>query len=377
MFILRMIYFVLFICNQQRKYVSEAPYLLYSLKEELEMASEQTSEKHIRNDSRCPKEVIHYCSTGEILSDFRIEPVAVKTKSNALNALQLMPTPPELTNQRTHIRRNIVISVTCETLKNQLRERIRRLGVYEYKRCVNQHTKVLVVDNDTRITSNHLKAILIGVRIVGEEWVYKSWEKGCWLNPTNTYCIPKWYRMYKRCKGRGMKNLFAGSELFFVSTGCSLPYETITFLISYGGGKLTKRICEADVVISGCKHRSNIIKFMSKTKPVRVVVVQWVIDSILKGSRRPFAEYEHELTQHFSTAFVSKLEVYDSEIAYEDDDRNTSSESSFTEFGTPKCDNLKVETISISGTPMKLNENECYVYTPSNVNQSTSNTSDL
>lgn len=55
--------------------------------------------------------------------------------------------------------------------KRNLRETIRRMGVYEYKRKVNERTKVLVADDEGTLTPNLLRALVLGVKIVREEWV--------------------------------------------------------------------------------------------------------------------------------------------------------------------------------------------------------------
>lgn len=45
------------------------------------------------------------------------------------------------------------------------------MGVYEYKRKVNERTKVLVADDEGTLTPNLLRALVLGVKIVREEWV--------------------------------------------------------------------------------------------------------------------------------------------------------------------------------------------------------------
>ncbi|VDM23959.1 unnamed protein product [Toxocara canis] len=277
------------LCSAQRKHVSEAPYLLYNLKEELGLANMQTKEKRSKDRLKSFRRVSGGSKkklsevggdTGQLNMAFQglhIKPVAVKTKSITLDELQLMPTPPELVNRRKHVRRNIATSALSETSKKLLRERIKKLGLYEYKRKVDDDTKVLVADDKGTVTSNLLKALVLGIGIVSEDWVNNSWKRGCWLHPSFKYYVEKWRPIYKRHNYRGMRRLLNGSQLFYVSTGCSLPHETLTFLISHAGAKVTERVSEADVVIARSKPSSDIIKCISNNKPVAVVVTQWLI----------------------------------------------------------------------------------------------------
>uniref|UniRef100_A0A0M3HXX9 Microcephalin n=1 Tax=Ascaris lumbricoides TaxID=6252 RepID=A0A0M3HXX9_ASCLU len=311
----------IFECNKQGMHVSEAPYLLYNLKEELELADGQVTKKHLENRVKRSNKVMmrgrtkrtmaeHVEKDIEQLSmafqDIHVKPVTIRTKSTTLNDLQLMPTPPELVYRRKRIIHNIVASALSEISKRNLRETIRRMGVYEYKRKVNERTKVLVADDEGTLTPNLLRALVLGVKIVREEWVRDSSEKGCWLHATSNYCVERWLPIYRHRRHRGLRRLLNSSYVFFASTGCSLPHETLKFLIAHAGGKVTNRISEADVIITHSRHRSDISKIISKRKPATVIVAQWLIDSILKGAMRPFDQYELELPDSTSSVIRSR-----------------------------------------------------------------------
>uniref|UniRef100_A0A914ZUI9 BRCT domain-containing protein n=1 Tax=Parascaris univalens TaxID=6257 RepID=A0A914ZUI9_PARUN len=306
-------------CNKRGMHVSEAPYMLCSLKEELELAdgrmAKELLENRVKRSNKIRRRtertmVEHVEKDMEQLSmafqDIHLKPVAVRTKSTTLNDLQLMPSPPELGYRRKRVTHNIVASALSEISKKNLRQTIRKLGVYGYGRKVDERTKVLVADDEGTPTPNLLRALVLGVKIVRVEWVRDSAEKGCWLHVTSSYCVERWLPIYRRRGRRGLKRLLCSSCVFFASTGCSLPQETLKFLIAHAGGKVTNRISEADVVITHSRHRSDVSKIVTRRKPATAVVAQWLTDSILKGAMRPFDQYELELPYSTSSAISSR-----------------------------------------------------------------------
>nr|CAD7194643.1 unnamed protein product [Timema douglasi] len=161
-----------------------------------------------------------------------------------------------------------------------------KLGGFELEAKVSSRTTHVVSDGPKR-TLNMLRGIARGCWILTQEWIFRSLERGRWLEEEefeidHFSSAVKHCRLEKQCFGPAFKQvLFRRCGPIFVAHNTSPPTTDLQDLVKLCGGRVAKSTRGAAIVV-GVPVRNEQVACVSEN---------WVLDSIMWNRLKPTKDY--------------------------------------------------------------------------------------
>nr|CAD7455205.1 unnamed protein product [Timema tahoe] len=170
-----------------------------------------------------------------------------------------------------------------------------KLGGFELEAKVSSRTTHVVSDGPKR-TLNMLRGIARGCWILTQEWIFRSLERGRWLEEEefeidDFSSAVKQCRLEKQCFGPAFKQvLFRPCGPIFVAHGTCPPATDLQDLVKLCGGRVAKSPRGAAIAV-GVPVRNEQVACVSEN---------WVLDSIMWNRLKPTKDYtlERRLSSH-------------------------------------------------------------------------------
>lgn len=230
-------------------------------------------------------------------------PVGKKTKASAA-AVQKSPGAQVTAQPKTAVAKgsksppskrapetisSIVLSGLPLVEEEAVRAVLGHLGRFQLSDMVTVRTTHII--SSGRRTQKVLAGIARGAWIVSPEWAFKSLESSVWL-PEAEFELPQFpgarqarlAREQAELVGEAFKPLLFADKTFFVDTRAKLPHSDLQQFIQQFGGRISRTVKDADVVISRMASAAEAVA-------EKEVNDKWVWDSITAGEWLAVSSY--------------------------------------------------------------------------------------